>query len=78
MRIPALILAAALGLAGCATQEVAVTQCTEPRPSVCTREYAPVCGQLSSGERETYSSPCNACAHDLVVAYTPGACPDAP
>jgi hypothetical protein len=68
-----------LFLAGCALRdEAAVTACTEPRPTVCTGEYYPVCGEWGSGERQTYSSPCNACAHDRVVAYAPEACPDQP
>lgn len=68
-----------LCLSGCVLRdEAAFTPCTEPRPTVCTREYYPVCGELDSGERQTYSSPCNACAHDRVIAYAPGACPDQP
>ncbi len=73
------LLLSMLYLSGCALRdETAMTACTEPRPTVCTREYYPVCGELDSGERRTYSSPCNACAHDRAVAYTPGACPDQP
>ena len=51
-------------------------RCTEPRPQVCTMQYAPTCGVLQNGERKTYSSPCNACADDQVVAREPGACPE--
>jgi hypothetical protein len=39
-------------------------------------EYAPVCAQVQSGEMKTYSSACNACADDTVVAYLSGACPE--
>ncbi|GAB3274878.1 hypothetical protein [Parahaliea aestuarii] len=49
-------------------------RCSEPRPQVCTMEYDPVCGELQSGSRSDYSSPCNACAHDEVVSYLKGAC----
>ncbi len=68
-----------LVLTGCATgEQTAITPCTEPRPNVCTREYFPVCGQLDSGDWQEYASPCNACAHDVVVAYAPGTCPEQP
>jgi hypothetical protein len=70
---------AALFCASCAVNEQpAVTHCTEPRPHVCTQEYYPVCGQLAMDEWQEYSSPCNACAHDAVIAYIPGACPAQP
>ncbi len=64
-----------LALAGCASQPQHVA-CTEPRPQVCTLEYAPTCAELRSGEYREYSSPCNACADDQVVAYDPGPCPE--
>lgn len=48
--------------------------CTEPRPQICTMEYQPVCALREDGQRETMSSPCNACADVAVVRYTPGAC----
>ncbi len=49
--------------------------CTPPRPEVCTMIYAPVCATLEDGlSQEQYSSPCNACADDRVVAYREGAC----
>lgn len=71
------VLLVTLVLVGCATREqTAITACTEPRPTVCTREYYPVCGQLESGEWQDYASPCNACAHDAVAAYVPGTCPE--
>ena len=36
------------------------TQCADPRPQVCTMEYAPVCADLIAGSTKEYSSPCNA------------------
>lgn len=64
-------------LGACATPEPAVApliQCTEPRPQVCTMQYAPVCAEQVSGGSRTYSSGCNACADDAVASYLPGAC----
>lgn len=61
-------------LAACATEPQS-TQCSEPRPQVCTMQYQPTCGVLRTGERKTYSSDCNACADDQVVSREPGACP---
>jgi hypothetical protein len=52
------------------------TQCAEPRPQVCTMEYAPTCAVLGESERKEYSSPCNACADDTVHGYVAGACPE--
>ena len=64
-------------LAGCETTPTPtlVTQCTEPRPQVCTMEYAPVCATLAAGGKKTYSSGCNACADDSVSGYLNGECP---
>lgn len=79
MRI-AFALVAFLALAACASQEPAetnpLTQCTEPRPQVCTMEYAPVCATLIAGGKKEYASGCNACADDAVAAYLPGPCPE--
>jgi Kazal-type serine protease inhibitor domain len=50
------------------------TRCNEPRPLVCTMEYDPVCGSAIDGSSQDYSSPCNACAHDVVNAYQQGSC----
>ena len=52
-----------------------VTQCSEPRPQVCTMEYNPVCATLWDGATKQYSSPCNACAHDAVASYLADVCP---
>lgn len=54
------------------------TRCAEPRPQVCTMEYAPVCASLVKGGRADYSSGCNACADDAVVAYVEGSCDAGP
>lgn len=50
-------------------------ECSDPRPQVCTMEYAPVCARLLAGGEATYSSPCNACADDAVASYLSGSCP---
>ena len=66
-------------LGACASQKSptdTVTQCTEPRPQVCTMEYAPACATLIAGGQKEYSSACNACADDAVAGYTPGPCPE--
>jgi hypothetical protein len=42
----------------------------EQQASVCTQQYAPVCGENG----ETYSNDCFACASGEVVDYAPGAC----
>jgi hypothetical protein len=52
------------------------TQCTQPRPQVCTMEYAPVCANLVAGGRKESSSACNACADDAVASYLSGPCPE--
>ena len=71
--LPPLLLLA--GCLGPGPQTTLVTQCTEPRPQVCTMEYAPVCAELGGGGKKEYSSPCNACADDAVAGYLSGACP---
>ena len=67
-----------LALAACQTRPPPslVTQCTEPRPQVCTMEYAPVCADLVAGGKKQYASACNACADDAVSAYLKGECPE--
>ena len=58
-----------------ATAPDAPIACTPPRPEVCTMVYAPVCATLANEPAPAqYSSPCNACADDRVVAYREGAC----
>ena len=48
--------------------------CSDPRPRVCTMIYQPVCAERVSGERETLSSPCNACADISVFRWRTPAC----
>jgi hypothetical protein len=45
------------------------------RPSVCTREYRPVCARRRNGERRTYPNGCEACLDPSVLDHRPGACP---
>ncbi len=77
--------AALLVLAGCSTPASQpapavplapgpVTSCTDPRPQVCTMEYAPVCASLAVGGFRTYASGCNACADEAVSGYQQGPC----
>lgn len=66
----------ALLLTACAHQD-GYTQCKNPRPEICTREYAPVCAERKSGEsiaQETYSNACTACADAVVIRHRPDAC----
>ncbi|RLQ22341.1 hypothetical protein DWB85_08675 [Seongchinamella sediminis] len=65
-------------ITGCQTRPAPtlVTQCTDPRPQVCTMEYAPVCAALVAGGSKQYSSACNACADDAVSGYLSGECPE--
>ena len=51
-----------------------VTACTDPRPELCTMEYAPVCGSLVAGGFRTYASGCSACADTAVAGYQNGPC----
>lgn len=63
-----------------------ITECTEPRPEACTREYMPVCAERDTGVRciappcdeatewATYSNGCTACADADVYRYRDGAC----
>lgn len=80
MRI-ACVAAVLLTVAGCAapasqpTGSLA-TPCTEPRPQVCTMEYAPACGELAKGGWREYASACNACADAAVTGYLNGPCPE--
>lgn len=65
-------------LSACSSQKpvetVSTVQCTEPRPQVCTMEYAPVCATGVDGTSKHYASGCNACADDTVIEYLPGSC----
>lgn len=58
-----------------ARQASPTTQCTDPRPQICTMEYLPVCASLADGSQTTYASGCSACADAAVVSHVPGECP---
>ena len=62
-----------------------ITQCEDPRPEICTREYIPVCAVKDTGvqcvttpcpstEEKTYATGCTACADNKVIEYKQGAC----
>jgi len=73
-----LAIAAMSMLAACTTSPPPldpVTQCSEPRPQVCTMEYNPVCATLRKGGTKQYASPCNACVDDTVASYLLDVCP---
>lgn len=92
-RASTLLLAACVA-AGCTgstppspKSDAATTDCAEPRPKICTREYFPVCGLRDSGiecvttpcdttEWKTYANACTACSDPDVDRYRPGACPE--
>lgn len=48
--------------------------CEEPRHTMCTMEYLPVCGHFSDGTVKTFSNACTACSNKNVVGFTQGAC----
>ena len=48
--------------------------CPQERPEICTQEYDPVCAVIASGQHQTYSNACHACADETVGGYRPGAC----
>lgn len=63
------------------------TACKEPRPEICTMEYAPVCANIKPGTQcekapcsgknhITYSNGCSACADIGVQSYQVGPCQD--
>lgn len=62
-----------------------VTECTNPRPEMCTMDYRPVCATKDTGircvtqpcdstETVTYSNGCSACSDPTVLSYVPEAC----
>lgn len=62
-----------------------VTQCIDPRSTICTMDYQPVCATRDTGVRcittpcpstETaiYSNGCGACADPKVLSYISGKC----
>jgi hypothetical protein len=66
------------------TGKLKAIDCTNPRPTACTREYMPVCGQVQVQcirapcplVKETFANKCTACANSLTISYTDGACED--
>lgn len=78
------VLLSALALSGCVClpslddDEAAApegTECTDPRPQICTMEYLPVCASLNDGSQRTYASGCSACADPEVQRYVAEECP---
>ena len=62
-----------------------VHRCKEPRSTICTKEYRPVCAEVDTGVRcfkapcpstksVTRSNACMACADEHVYSYVEGAC----
>jgi hypothetical protein len=62
-----------------------VTECTNPRPEMCTMDYRPVCATKDTGihcvtepcdstETATYSNGCSACSDPAVLSYVPEEC----
>lgn len=50
-------------------------RCQDPRPQMCTLEYAPVCGYLGNDQWREYSNGCSACSDSEVIGYVTGPCP---
>ena len=52
--------------------------CKNPRPLMCTREFAPVCAlkeDLDGNKTQvTYATGCTACADPQVLSYKQGSC----
>lgn len=52
--------------------------CADPRPLMCTREFAPVCAlkqDLDGNKTQvTYATGCTACADPQVLSYEQGTC----
>ena len=77
--LPIAILVLAVTSFGCSSINVEddLTECTEPRPEICTMDYTPVCGlQRVSGVEQwkTFSNACTACSDSSVIAYVKDAC----
>lgn len=73
------IVAAASTLAACSStpnQLDNMTECTEPRPQVCTMQYDPVCAQHTDGSLKTHATDCTACSDKDVIGHVKGACPE--
>lgn len=72
---------------GAGGTQLALTECTEPRPEMCTQQYDPVCAQVDTGVRcikapcpsavyKTMGNACSACSDVKVYGYFPGECGD--
>ncbi len=70
------VIAVLIVLSACASQPVANTACTEPRPLVCAMQFLPTCAVLAAGGRKEFASSCTACADPAVAGYVPGPCAD--
>ena len=74
------ILVAVAVLGACAAQEPGpdstenIQACEDPRPQICTLEYAPVCGILGNQERKEFSNGCSACGNADVTGWVAGPC----
>jgi hypothetical protein len=62
-------------------------ECKEPRSTLCTQEFRPVCAKVDTGvrcvttpcpsaENKTYSNACTACANPNVYGFWKTACPE--
>jgi len=54
--------------------EMELEMCVDPRPEICTMEYAPVCGVRDDGNGESFPNGCGACSNQEIVGYQPGEC----
>lgn len=81
----ALMSACVLLLTACATTaddsetvaentQVKVSVCKDPRPQMCTMEYAPVCANVAGKRLKTYGNACSACGDVKVKEYVKGEC----
>lgn len=50
------------------------TECSAPRPQMCTMQYDPVCATDKEGKTKTYSTDCTACSNPEVIFHQPKAC----
>lgn len=81
--ISAIVIGSISIISGCAladqeqpapSENTVTVVCKDPRPTICTREYRPVCGHFADGTVKTFSNACSACGNKEVVGYTHGAC----
>ncbi len=63
-------------LSACVSTPDPANPCADPRPLVCTMQYAPTCAVLVEGGRKEFSSPCTACSSEAVSGYDTGPCPE--